>query len=109
MDNKMVALALFFILIIGLILLLIPLLKKVLNDYELTLENRSGKFIEEKPNPLQQSMNQSVEQRWQELDKILIHSENPASIPPNSVEILQSLQVYLQSILKIFKSEESSA
>ncbi|MFN0290408.1 hypothetical protein [Pedobacter helvus] len=104
----MVALALLFIVIIGLILLLIPLLKKVLNDYALTLENRSGKFIEEKPNPLQQSMNQSVEQRWQELDELFTHSENPSSISPNSVEILQSLQVYLQSILKIFKSEESS-
>lgn len=105
----MVALALFFILIIGLILLLIPLLKKVLNDYALTLESRSEKFTEEKPNPLQQSMNQSVEQRWQELDELLPHSETPSSIPPNSIEILQSLSIYLQSILKIFKSEESSA
>jgi thiol:disulfide interchange protein len=61
-DNKMVALALFFFVIIGLILLLIPLMKKVLNDYELTLEDRSGKFIEEKPNALQQAMNQSLEQ-----------------------------------------------
>lgn len=104
----MVALALFFILIIGLILLLIPLLKKVLNDYALTLESRSEKFTEKKPNPLQQSMNQSVEQRWQELDELLNHSENPSSISPNSTEILQSLSIYLQSILKIFKSEESS-
>ncbi|WP_312342439.1 hypothetical protein [Chryseobacterium binzhouense] len=104
----MVALALFFILIIGLILLLIPLLKKVLNDYALTLESRSEKFTEKKPNPLQQAMNQSVEKRWQELDELLTHSENPSSISPNSTEILQSLQIYLQSILKIFKSEESS-
>ncbi|WP_144280926.1 hypothetical protein [Chryseobacterium echinoideorum] len=105
----MVALALFFIVIIGLILLLIPLLKKVLNDYELALESRSEKFTEEKPNALQQAMNQSVEQRWQELDELLTHSENQASILRNSAEILQSLQIYLQSILKIFKSEESSA
>ncbi|WP_162623283.1 hypothetical protein [Confluentibacter sediminis] len=103
----MVVLALFFIVIIGLILLLIPLLKKVLNDYELTLENRSGKFIEEKPNALQQAMNQSVEQRWQELDELLTHSENRKSVPENSVEMLQSLQDYVQSILKMFKSEES--
>ncbi|NBL66002.1 hypothetical protein GV828_12410 [Flavobacterium sp. NST-5] len=105
----MVALALFFIVIIGLILLLIPLLKKVLNDYALTLESRSEKFTEEKPNPLQQALNQSVDQRWQELDELLTHSENSSSISPNSTEILQSLQIYLQSILKIFKSEESSA
>ncbi|WCM41700.1 hypothetical protein MG290_12205 [Flavobacterium sp. CBA20B-1] len=104
----MVALVLFFIVIIGLILLLIPLLKKVLNDYALTLESRSEKFTEKKPNPLQQAMNQSVEQRWQELDELFTHLENPTSIQPNSVEILQSLSIYLQSILKIFKSEESS-
>lgn len=104
----MVALALFFIVIIGLILLLIPLLKKVLNDYALTLESRSEKFTEEEPNPLQQALNQSVDQRWQELGELLTHSETSTSIQPNSVEILQSLQIYLQSILKIFKSEESS-
>mgnify|MGYP006201041827 CR=1 FL=1 len=104
----MVALALLFIVIIGLILLLIPLLKKVLNDYALTLESRSGKLIEEKPNPLQQVMNQSVEQRWQELDELFTNAENRASVPANPVEILQSLQIYLQTILKIFKSEESS-
>ena len=104
----MLFLALFFMLIIFLLLLIIPLLKKILNDYALTLECGSEKLKEEKANSIQQAMDQTIAQRWLKLENIFIPCKKQAPSSGNATEVIQSLQIHLQTILKIFKSEESS-
>lgn len=104
----MVALALFFMLIIVLLLLAIPLLKSVLVDYALTLTTSSKRIREMQINATQQDINQTIQRREKELDKLLYPETNKRTETFNPDDLLQSLGIYLQSILKVFKSEEST-
>lgn len=104
----MLALALFFMLIIVLLLLAIPLLKSVLADYALTLTTSSKRIREAQINATQQDINQTIQRREKELDELLYPETNKRTETFNPDDLLQSLGIYLQSILKVFKSEEST-
>ena len=104
----MVVLALFFMLILVLLLLAIPLLKSVLAAYALNLTASSKKLGEAQVNAAQQVINQTIERREKELDELLDPKTNKLPETFNPDDLIQSLRIYLQSILKIFKSEEST-
>ncbi|MBD3749326.1 MAG: hypothetical protein IE931_07515 [Sphingobacteriales bacterium] len=68
---------------------------------------KSKKTKATKINIYEQELNLTIEKRWQQLDKHFSSSDNFTTENLNSEELMQSFKVYLQSILKIFKSAEN--
>lgn len=104
----MIALSIFYLFLMMLLLFIIPLLKRLLNDYASMLEMKSKKAKATKINMYQQELNLTIEKRWQQLETHLSSSESYPTENLKSEEFMQSFKVYLQSILKIFKSDENS-
>lgn len=106
----MIALAFLFIIIIGLLVVVIRLLQKFFDTYV----NMCGTQYPTaevlatniKTNPFNQELNHLAVSREAALEECFISLENSKMMPPQKTEVLfQSLKIYLQSILKLLKTE----
>ena len=105
----MIALAFLFVILISLLMVVIRLLQKFFDAY---VNMYGAQYPEEvlttnnKTNQFNQELNNLAVSREEALEDCFLSLESSKSVSPQKTEILfQSLKIYLQSILKLLKTE----
>lgn len=105
----MIALAFLFIIIIGLLVVVIRLLQKFFDAYVNMCGSKyptAEVLATNISNPFDQELNHLAVSREATLEECFISLESSKMMPPQKTEVLfQSLKIYLQSILKLLKTE----
>ncbi|MFN3664592.1 MAG: hypothetical protein ACK4S0_00455 [Sediminibacterium sp.] len=99
----MAALALFFLVIILLILSLIPLAHNFFDAYMTVHQKKGEQYRESELWVLQQQFNQQIEAQWKKISDQLAITTKQHKQEPGTETMLIFLQNYIQSILKVLK------